>query len=275
MYRLLDTPSDGATVMFVTRCLLAAALGLAAVVQGDESPSATPSLPDLYHCRIEIHDGARGWQPGWQKADYKTQLFSEARTAIDPKTGTNRTDESINDAANKKVYTVWRTWNRNHTEQGCQLCPTCTATPLPQDYISQPKLVKSGVDCALGSAACDEWTGNYQGPRVEPVTVLVSTKDVQQLVKITWPATSSGSELYIQYTHWHSGSSNLSIPTDCGAPNPTGCSALTHAGTAKCQADASCEWCDGPGPVRPPPAKNHGFCTKKGDPCPDAKRDTL
>ena len=35
--------------------------------------------------------------------------------------------------------------------------------------------------------------------------------------------------------------------------------------------DASCEWCDGPGPVRPPPAKNHGYCTKKGDPCPDAQ----
>ena len=93
--------------MGVTHGLLTA-LGLA-VAHGVGSapvnvlPRATPSLPAQYHCRIEIHDRARGWQPGWQKADYKTQLFSEARTAIDPATGTNRTDESINDAANKKV----------------------------------------------------------------------------------------------------------------------------------------------------------------------------
>ena len=119
---------------------------------------ATPELPEVYSASIEIHDGARGWQPGWQvcvrayvrsldvaffrfpsrprtfvsiqvrhahtstsipphthrccttthhtpqRADYTEMLFSTARTAVDPSTGQNRTDESIDH--NGTIYTV-------------------------------------------------------------------------------------------------------------------------------------------------------------------------
>ena len=51
-------------------------------------------------------------------------------------------------------------------------------------YITSPKLEKTGVDCFLGAAQCDEWSGIYQGPRAEPVTVLVSKRDAAQLVKV-------------------------------------------------------------------------------------------
>ena len=149
------------------------ALAVVGVVLGAALPlaqSATvPTLPDEYHARIEIHDGTRGWQPGWQRADYKRQIFSEARTAIDPLNGKNQTDESINDAAAGVVYTVMRKWNRNHTEVSCTVCPTCTQKPLPQPFLTNPRKRKSGVKCALGPAGCDEWAGTYQGPTPEPV----------------------------------------------------------------------------------------------------------
>ena len=142
-------------------------------------------------------------------------MFSEARTSVDPLSGINRTDESINDAKNAHVYTVWRAWNRSHTEEGCHICPSCTAKPLPQKFITEPKLLESGVDCALGTGACDRWAGNYQGPAIKPVIVLVSANDVQQLVKVTWPAASPNSELYIDYSHWNTKTSKIVIPTDC------------------------------------------------------------
>jgi hypothetical protein len=186
-----------------------------AAPSSDVAAPEAPSLPDVDHARIEIHDGKRGWQPGWQKADYPKQLFSEARTTIDPLNGKNQTDETINDAAEGNVFTVFRKWNRNHTEISCKQCVGCTQKPLPQKYLSGAKLVKKSVACALGQSACNEWSGTYQGPQPEPVKVLVSASDVQQVVKITWPSASPGNELWIDFSHWGSKKSNIKIPTDC------------------------------------------------------------
>lgn len=81
------------------------------------------------------------------------QIFSDARTAVDPTTGMNRTDESIN--ANGTVFTVWRKWNKGHTEQ--VFIPTTLSDVLSHNEVTKLTCLGMGPIAGVSKVSDVHW----------------------------------------------------------------------------------------------------------------------